>query len=184
MGGAGVSFGIAASGFLRARYWTILGGALGGLVVGGIVKLLGLDAFNLLLGRSPGEITGGAEGLLLGGAVGLGAWLAGVGAAPLRRKIAMAGLVGGIAGILITLPGGRLMGGSLDLLARTFPDSRLRLDGIGRLVGESGFGPVGRILTGALEGIVFGSCIVGAMVLARRGLERTDDGPADAKASP
>jgi DNA-binding winged helix-turn-helix (wHTH) protein len=172
MGGAGVSFGIAAAGFAPARYWSVAGGALGGLIVGGAVKLLGLDAFNLLFGRSPGEITGAAEGAALGGAVGLAAWLASRGARPmsLRRSVGVAGLIGGGTGILISLLGGRLMGGSLDLLARSFPDSRLRLDPLGRLFGESGFGPVSQIVTGGLEGMLFGACIVGAMALARRGI--------------
>jgi DNA-binding winged helix-turn-helix (wHTH) protein len=176
MGGAGVSFGIAASGFAWAPPWgSIVGGALGGLVVGGVVKLLGLDAFNLLLGRSPGDITGGAEGVLLGGAVGLGAWLGsrGAGTLSLRRRVAIAGLAGAAAGILIPLLGGRLMGGSLDLLARSFPGSRLRLDQIGGLFGESGFGPVSQIVTGGLEGMLFGGCIVGAMAIARRSLSAT-----------
>ena len=143
--------------------------------MGGVVKLLGLDAFNLLLGRSPGDITGAAEGALLGGAVGLGAWLAGRGAEPpsLRRGVAAAGLAGGAAGILIPLLGGRLMGGSLDLLARTFPDSRLRLDQIGGLFGESGFGPISQIVTGGGEGALFGGCVVGAMLIARRSLGGT-----------
>ncbi|HLL58586.1 MAG TPA: transcriptional regulator [Allosphingosinicella sp.] len=173
MGGAGVSFGIAASGFAPGRAWgSIVGGALGGMIVGGVVKLLGLDAFNLLLGRSPGDITGAAEGVALGGAVGLGAWLAsrGAGALPLRRGVALSGLAGGVAGILIPALGGRLMGGSLDLLARSFPGSRLRLDQIGGLFGESGFGPVSQIVTGGLEGVLFGGCIVGAMIMARRSL--------------
>jgi hypothetical protein len=80
------------------------------------------------------------------------------------------GNFGGAAGILIPLVGGRLMGGSLDLLAHHFPDSRLRLDPVGRLFGESGFGPVTQAVTGALEGMLFGGCIVGAMLLARRGI--------------
>jgi DNA-binding winged helix-turn-helix (wHTH) protein len=172
MGGAGVSFGIAGAGFAPAPAWRILGGALGGLVVGGVVKLLGLDAFNLLLGRSPGDIAGAAEGLVLGAAVGLGAWLEGRGggARSLRRGVAAASLAGGCAGLLIALLGGRLMGGSLDLLAGSFPGSRLRIDEIGRLFGESGFGPVSQVVTGTLEGALFGGCIVGAMALARRGL--------------
>jgi len=173
IGGAGVSFGIAAAGFAAGRpSWSIVGGACGGLVVGAVVKLLGLDAFNLLFGQSPGDITGAAEGALLGGAVGLGAWAGSRGAGPLslRRGIAAAGLAGGGAGILIPLLGGRLMGGSLDLLARRFPDSRLRLDRIGGLLGENGFGPISQIVTGGLEGALFGGCIVGAMILARRSL--------------
>jgi DNA-binding winged helix-turn-helix (wHTH) protein len=171
MGGAGVALGIAASGFGAgpARPWTIVGGALGGLVVGGTVKLLGLDAFNLLLGRSPGDITGAAEGALIGASVGLGAWLASR-APSLRRGIAAAGLAGGVGGVVVTLLGGRLMAGSLDLLARSFPESRLRLDQIGALLGESGFGPASQIVTGGLEGALFGGCLVGAMLLARRNL--------------
>ncbi|HEY0112715.1 MAG TPA: transcriptional regulator [Allosphingosinicella sp.] len=176
MGGAGVAFGIAAGTLARGPVWTIAGGAAGGLVVGGIVKLLGLDAFNLLLGRTPGDITGGVEGALLGGAVGLGAWLASRGAArrSLRRAVAAAALAGAAAGLLIPLLGGRLMGGSLDLLALAFPDSRLRLDPIGALFGEAGFGTVSQIATGILEGALFGGCIVGAMVLARRTLDISD----------
>jgi len=171
MGGAGVSFGIAAADFAPGRAWRIAGGALGGLIVGGVVKLLGLDAFNLLLGRSPGDITGGIEGVLLGGAVGVGAWL-GDRAGSVRRGAALAGLVGGLGGILIAALGGKLMGGSLDLLARQFPDSRLRLDQIGAMLGESGFGPTSRIVTGAIEGALFAACVVGAMLAARRQLKR------------
>ncbi|HEV2080118.1 MAG TPA: transcriptional regulator [Allosphingosinicella sp.] len=174
VGGAGVGFGIAAAGFAKRRLWlwSMIGGAFGGLVVGAFAKLLGLDAFNLLFGQSPGDITGAAEGALLGGAIGLGAWIAGrgVGSPVLARSIAPAALAGGAAGILVSLLDGRLLGGSLDLLARQFPNSRLRLDHIGGLFGESGFGPVSQAVTGAIEGMLFGGCVVGAMILARRSL--------------
>ena len=167
-GGAGVAFGIAAAG--RPGPWSVVGGAAGGLVVGGVVKLLGLDAFNLLLGRSPGDITGGVEGLLLGAACGLGAWIASRGQRPssLRRSFAISALVGGVAGLLIALLGGTLMGGSLDLLASQFPGSRLRLDQVGALFGESGLGPISRVVTGCLEGMLFAGCLVTAMTIARR----------------
>jgi len=173
IGAAGVGFGIAAAGFASDRNWpwTIIGGAFGGLVVGALAKLLGLDAFNLLFGNSPGNITGAPEGALLGAGVGLGAWLATLsGSFSLRRSVAAAALSGGAAGILIPLLGGRLMGGSLDLLARSFPNSRLRLDPIGGLFGEKEFGPISQIATGAMEGLLFGGCIVGAMLIARRNL--------------
>jgi DNA-binding winged helix-turn-helix (wHTH) protein len=169
LGAAGVALGIAATGFVpdRSRRWSIAGGALGGLIVGAIVKLLGLDAFNLLIGQSPGDITGPFEGVLLGGAVGLGAWLASR-TGSVRRGAAVAALCGGAAGLVIPLLGGRMLGGSLDLLARHFPASRLRLDQIGALFGEHGFGPISQIVTGGLEGALFGGCVVGAMLLARR----------------
>ena len=169
LGAAGVAFGIAAAGFApgRTRRWSIAGGALGGLVVGAIVKLLGLDAFNLLIGQSPGDITGPFEGVLLGGAVGLGAWIASR-AQSVRRGAAVAALCGGSVGLIIPWLGGRMMGGSLDTLARHFPASRLRLDQIGALFGEQSFGPVSQIVTGGLEGALFGGCVVGAMLLVRR----------------
>ena len=172
LGGAGVSFGIAAAGLTSAKPLPgqVIGGAIGGMLVGAIVKLLGLDAFVLLVGQSPGDITGAVEGAVLGGAVGFGAWLArrGDGAPRLRRGVALASLCGGAAGFLITLFGGRMMAGSLDLLAAAFPGSRLRLDPLGRLFGETGLGPVSQIATGTLEGMLFAGCLVGAMILARR----------------
>ena len=172
VGAAGVSLGIALAGLAANRTWfaSVAGGAAGGLLTGAAVKLLGIDAFNLLIGHAPAGITGAAEGVVLGGAVGLGAWLAGPAAAPrtLRLGAGLAALAGGAAGMAITVLGGRLMAGSLDLLARSFPDSRLRLDPIGGLFGEHGFGPVSEVVTGALEGALFGGCVVAAMIVARR----------------
>ncbi|MEA3016403.1 MAG: hypothetical protein QOI38_1125 [Sphingomonadales bacterium] len=173
-GAAGVAFGIAAAAAAGRGAWTVAGGALGGLAVGASAKLLGLDAFNLLLGRSPGDVTGGPEGLLLGAAVGLGAWLGARRGWSPRRAAAAAAAIGAAAGALVPLAGGRLMGGSLDLLARSFPGSRLRLDPLGAAFGESGFGPVSQVVTGALEGALFGGCVVGAMLAARRSLGEGD----------
>lgn len=174
VGGVGVGAGVASAGFASGRPgpWSILGGALGGMIVGAVVKLLGTDAFNLLFGQSPGDITGAIEGALLGAAVGLGAWLASRGprSLPLRRSVAATAVAGGLAGAAIPLLGGRLMGGSLDQLAARFPQSRLRLDQIGTLFGETGLGPVSQVVTGALEGALFSACVVGAMILARRSL--------------
>ena len=129
------------------------------------MKVLGLDAFALLFGRSPGDITGASEGLLLGGAVGFGFWLHSRGT-EMRwsRSVLAAAIAGGAAGCVIALLGGRLMGGSLDLLARNFPYSRLRLGQIGAVLGEQGFGPISQAVTGCLEGALFGACIVGAMI--------------------
>lgn len=170
LGAAGASLGIALT---RRGRWTLLrsvtGGALGGLVVGALVKLIGNDAFALLLGQSPGDVTGGGEGALLGAAIGLGAWAAHRrGRARLRLGVAAASVAGGLAGLLIAVAGGRLMGGSLHLLSAGFPQSRLRLHGIGWLLGENGFGPRSHLATSVLEGAVFCGCVVALMVLARR----------------
>lgn len=172
MGGAGVGFGIAAAGLLLPRSWvsSVVGGAAGGLIVGGVVKLIGIDAFSLLFGKSPGDITGAVEGVVLGAAVGLGAWLASrqVDNFSIKRGIAAAAASGAGAGIIVALLGGRLMLGSLDLLVRQFAGSRLRLDWIGRLFGESGFGEISQIVTSCLEGALFAACIVGVMSLSNK----------------
>jgi DNA-binding winged helix-turn-helix (wHTH) protein len=177
IGAAGVSFGIAAGGRARGAHWLVVGGALGGLVVGGVVKLLGLDAFNLLIGHSPGDITGPLEGLLIGGATGMGVWLSHrfATADRVRRSALLAAALGGAAGVLISLLGGRMMGGSLLALEESFGGSRLRLDRIGALFGERGFGPVTQAVTAALEGALFGGCVVAAMVLARRHLTQAHE---------
>ncbi|QIL03160.1 transcriptional regulator [Sphingomonas sinipercae] len=172
LGGLGVSFGVAAAGFAKGPQWAwkMAGGAAGGLLVGAFTKLLGVDGFSLLFGQSPGDITGAGEGALTGAAVGLAAWLATrfTPLAPARRSALLGAAVGAVAGLVIILSGGRLMLGSLDLLARNFPNSRLRIDAVGALFGEHGLGPATEAASGALEIALFAAGIVGAMVLARR----------------
>lgn len=169
IGAAGVAFGIAAISHAAGRIGprSIAGGALGGLLVGAFVKLVGLDAFALLIGQNPGDIAGPFEGLILGAAVGLGVMVASR-APQLRYGTIAAALIGGAAGLVIPLLGGSLMGGSLEILAQHFPGSRLRLDRIGALFGEHSFGPISRIVTGALEGALFAGCVVAAMLVAKR----------------
>lgn len=171
-GSAGVSFGMAAATLMKCNKTTstILGGAVGGFLVGGIVKLLGLDAFNLLLGQSPTNITGALEGAVLGAAVGLGVYWGR--RAPshvsVARKSLPAAAFGIVAGVAIPVTGGKLLGGSLNALMQALPQSRLRLDQIGTLFGESGFGPISEIVTGGLEGMLFAACMTGAVLLAER----------------
>jgi hypothetical protein len=88
----------------------------------------------------------------------------------LRWSVAIATVAGAATGVLIALLGRPMMGGSLALLGESFPNSRLRIDQVGRLFGESDFGPVTHAVTGALEGALFSACLVGAMVLAAKGL--------------
>lgn len=167
--GAGVGAGIGAAEFATdgSWQWTVLGGAIGGLITGGVVRLVGLDAFALLLGQSPGDMTGASEGLILGAAVGFAAWTARHRTLPLSGSAALGGLVAAAAGIAISLSGGTFFGGSLDFLLRRFPESHIRLDAIGALFGEDVFGPASRMATSGIECLLFGACVVGAMFFAR-----------------
>lgn len=162
--GGGIAAGLAASQFIAPLrwYWIVAGGAIGGLIVGAFANLLGSDAFRLLFGRTVGPFAGAVEGLILGGAAGLamlrvrgGLWM----------SVAVAAMLGICAGIVIALLDGRMMAGSLQELVSAFPSSQFRLDGIGGLLGETGMGPMGRTITGAVEGAVF----LGAMRWSLRG---------------
>jgi DNA-binding winged helix-turn-helix (wHTH) protein len=172
LGAAGVSAGMA----LGWRWLgdtaqgTVGGAAVGGMILGAILKLLGMDAFRLLLGHSPGELAGAFEGFLLGGAIGLGTWIA-ERQRLLRLGTILAALIGAGAGLIIALLGGHLMGGSLASLAASFPGSELRLDRVGGLFGEKGFGPVSQAATGALEGALFSGCVVAALLQAKRSMK-------------
>ena len=170
VGGAGVGVGMGAAEWVARRPlpWSVAGGALGGMIVGGGTKLLGVDAFNLLVGAAPAGITGGLEGAALGAALALGARVGSLGSGPRWRPVAGAGVASAVAGALIPIAGGHLMGGSLELLARSFDGSRLQLDALGRLFGEGHFGSTAEAALGSVEGLLFGSCVAGALVLARR----------------
>jgi len=183
IGGFGVSLGLAsaqlASPFLPKRnaLLTVAGATLGGLFVGSFANLLGLDAFNLFFGHAPTGITGGAEGAALGAAISTGA-LVGKWIGTRRGSIPSvatewkptigAGILGATAGGIVPLLGGNLMGGSLNLLATSFSDSRLQLEVFGIFFGELHFGKATQVALGSFEGLLFGACVFATITLGRR----------------
>jgi DNA-binding winged helix-turn-helix (wHTH) protein len=166
VGAAGVVGGIAVARLVAHNFTFagLVGGAGGGLLVGAFGKLIGNDALLLLFGHAPGDITGPLEGLMLGAGVGLADDLDRRFAADkgIQRSLPQAAAIGALAGLLIAVTGGQLLGGSLMLLAETYPDARLHLDPLAIL------GPVATSVTSALEAAWFSLCVVGAMTLARR----------------
>ena len=170
VGGLGVGAGIPASTRVRLGRWqvTAAGGMAGGFVIGAVTKLIGLDAFSLLFGRSPSGMTGPAEGAILGAAVGLAVWLARHWALSGRKSALFGGASGAIAGLFVPLLGGHLLGGSLQELTHEFAGARFRLGAIGRMWGEQGFGRMSEISTAAIEGCLFGFRVAGALAVQRR----------------
>jgi hypothetical protein len=164
LGGLGVGSGIAVGRLLGAgRLFPLMaGGALGGLVVGALGRLIGLDAFSLLVGSRPLAITGGSEGLLIGALAGAALWRAELeGPAAPMRVAAIGGLLGAVAGLLVALGGGKMMAGSLAGLAAAHPEAPL-----GRLLGE--LTPVLLLGAGAIEGALFVGALAVAFSLALR----------------
>lgn len=159
LGGLGVGAGVAAGRQLPGErlFPVMLGGALGGLVIGAVGQLVGLDAFALLVGSRPAAITGASEGLLIGALAGAAAWCA------LRPDVSMerAGLggaaLGAVAGLLVTAAGGQMMAGSLASLALAQPQAPL-----GTLLGSPILSRWVELTSSAIEGGIF----VGALSLA------------------
>ena len=164
VGGLGVGSGSALGRLVAAGrlFPAMLGGALGGLVVGSLGRLIGLDAFSLLIGSRPLAITGGSEGLLIGAMAGAGMWLAERSAGGRLSATACKGaLLGALAGLLVTLGGGKMMAGSLAGLAAVHPDAPL-----GRMLGE--LTPPLLLVAGVVEGAIFIAALTLAFALVLR----------------
>jgi DNA-binding winged helix-turn-helix (wHTH) protein len=166
IGGLGVALGIAAAHvfFTTRGLLAIVGGAAGGLLVGALGKMIGLDLFWLLVGNRPGDITGAIEGLVLGAATGVGWLVARTRSTPLQGAL-VAGLCGGAGGLALGVAGRPLMAGSLAALVDQMPNARLRLDPLTGIAGD-----IGKLAMTALEGGLFAAALVLAMLLANRQL--------------
>lgn len=103
----------------------LLGGAVGGLVVGGFAKLLGTDTLRLLMGSAPDQMAGAVEGLAMGAIVGLGVWFL---SQPRHRlRHGLIALLGAVTGAGLVAGGGTLMAGSLAALVTQFPGAGLSM---------------------------------------------------------
>lgn len=167
LGAAGVAAGLAvAEAIVRSRRGEalVLLGAAGGGTVGALTHLVGAWTVQGLFGGDLRPMAGGLEGVVLGGAVGLGYALAtpradGM-AAPRGgarlRVAALAGTTCAAAAALLAWSGSHLGAMSLDLLAHVFPDSQVGLGPLSRLIGEARPGPLTGLAISSGEGWMFG----------------------------
>lgn len=165
-GGLGVSGGMAAAHlfFQRRRGWSVVGGAVGGAMVGGVAQFFGVDALRTLFGHRLTGITGAFEGAVMGFGTALGAALAGD-EGPWRR-IAGASAGAMCAAVSLSLIGGTLFSGSLEILARSFADSQIGMEPLAAFFGEGHFGRTTQVVLGAVEGLMFGGGMMGGMWVA------------------
>jgi hypothetical protein len=181
-GALGISFGMIAAARITYRHhrlWALAGGAVGGAIIGWGAHLVGVDTLKALFGQSPTGITGAFEGAVIGAGLSLGALLAGQLAAPAGfnggrpwRRIFGAALGSMLAGILLTIIGGNLFSSSLELIARSFANSQIRMEPLASFFGEVHFGRTTQIALGAIEGFLFGGCLVGGMEFLARASRR------------
>lgn len=136
--GAAIAAAISAAQLWRSRQplWTLLAGALAGLLVGAFVSVLLKDMLILFFGSSPAQLTGATEGLLIGLAVATA--VLSLRRQPRFYRLGFALLPGMLAGLLISLSGGVLLAGSLAQLAAEFPQATL-----GKILLPEGFARIG-----------------------------------------
>ena len=179
LGGFGVSFGMVAASHItyrHSRWWSVVGGAAGGAAVGGITKLLGVDIIRAVFGQHPSGITGAMEGAIIGAGVTLGAVLMGEwfkGARPLTKVIGAA-LGAMVAGILLTVIGGNLFSGSLEVVARSFADSQIRMEPLANYFSAVHFTNTRQMIFGAIEGLMFGAGLMSGIEYSGRNKEKVD----------
>ena len=172
LGAAGVGAGLAAAEVLVRSFRAaalVLFGALGGGAVGAAAHLLALWTIEGLFGRDLSPIAGGFEGLVLGGAAGLGYALTtpraeGGMAAPHGRKRTVAVLATGVccaaAAVALASTGSSLGAMSLDFMAHAFPGSQVGLAPLSRLLGEREPGLLTSLVISGGEGFLFGCGLV------------------------
>jgi len=71
-----------------------------------------------------------------------------------------------VAGISLTIIGGNLFSGSLEIVARAFSDSQLRMDALATFFGEVHFGRTMQLIMGAIEAGLFGRMMMAGMKIA------------------
>jgi len=177
VGGAGVGAGLSVAEATARSQRTISlvsGAALGGGLFGVAVQWVGRWSLAALVGVQV-DTGGGLEGLVIGGAAGLGYAAAtsradgGLAAPRGRRRLGAAVLVActcGLGALGVTLTGRPLVGGTIHAIAQASQGSQAALTPLGRLIGEPDFGPITRAVIGTGEGALFGFGL--ALGLTRR----------------
>lgn len=153
LGGGAIGLGMALGG--RSAMGRLASATFGGLLIGGFASIVGRDLFALLFGKVPATFTGAPEAAVLGLAVGLCVLVAQMPSGALRA-LAMAPLVGALAGLGIAATGGQLLAASLVQLTRSFPESPLRFAALSA-----------NLLAGAtmIEAALFCTCCAAALLL-------------------
>jgi hypothetical protein len=72
------------------------------------------------------------------------------------------------AGLLLTVIGGNLFSASLEIVARMFANSQIRMDPLAPLFGEVHFGQTTQIVMGAMEGLLFGAGVASGIEASGR----------------
>jgi hypothetical protein len=160
LAGLGICLGmssIQAVGYRHSPYWSIVGATVGGMLIGGLAHLIGVDTFLALFGQRLKGVAGAYEGGLIGLGLSVGRHIGLHWRISKRWLIHLLAAVGAmLAAILLTLIQGNLFSASIETIAHSFAQSQIKLETLSVLFGEAHFGEVSRLILGALEGFLFG----------------------------
>ena len=163
LAGLGISLGMStvqAIGYRHSPYWPILGATLGGMLIGGLAHLIGVDTFLALFGQRLPGVAGAYEGGVIGLGLSVGRYFG------LTRENSagwfthlLPAIGAMLAAVLLTLIQGNLFSASIEAIAHSFAQSQIRLETLSVLFGEAHFGQVSRLILGAVEGFLFGGLL-------------------------
>lgn len=177
LGGAGVGAGLSAAEAMATSQRTAaltIGASIGGGLIGTAVQWLSRWSLAALVGVHL-DIGGSLEGVIIGAAAGLGYGIATSGGkstppgnhrTSVRSIAAWTALSCGFAALILTGAGWPLVGGTVHAIATGSDGSQAVLTPLGRLIGETDFGPLSSAIIGTGEGLLFGLGV--AAGLARR----------------
>ncbi len=165
--GLGISSGIATMRYITYRHslwWMVFGGTFGGLLIGSLINLIGVDILRTLFGQELINITGALEGTILGFCLSLGLTISEF-FYPQHRtaKIITAALFSTFGAIALSLFEGNLFSGSIAAISRSFAKSQINLEPLASLLGEVHFGLISRLVLSSIEGFLFGGLFTAGM---------------------
>ena len=167
LGGAGVGAGLSAAEAVATSHRTAalaIGAAIGGGLIGTAVQWLARWSLAALVGVHL-DIGGSLEGVIIGAAAGLGYGIATSGGrstspanhrTSVRPVAAWTAISCGVAALILTGAGWPLVGGTIHAIATGSDGSQAVLTPLGRLIGETDFGPLSSAIIGTGEGLLFG----------------------------
>ncbi len=168
-GGLGIASGLVLMRYVTYRHsqwWIVIGGTVGGLIMGGLINVIGMDILRTLFGQQLIKITGAFEASILGFCISLGVVIA-------ERfftrqnvaKVIVVALTAMIGAISLSLLQGNLFSGSIAAITRSFANAQINLNALTSLFGEGHFGLISRMILGSLEGFLFGGFFMAGLLL-------------------
>lgn len=159
LGGLGISSGLVLMrhiSYRHSKWWTVVGGTIGGFIIGAFINIIGIDILKVLFGQQLIKITGAFEAAVLGFWLSLAFVFAEYNVRKRSIKILIVAFGSTIGAGMLTFFKGNLFSGSIAAISRSFTNAQINLNALTSLFGEMDFGFLSRLILGSLEGFLFG----------------------------